>query len=575
MGKSAFAASFCKKLEKENRLLGAYFCRYTEQNESPSKIIKSWSAQCCERLCDSKAKNIFEKAFMEWNKIPDLDKPSSSDLFDLLLTNPLKEYSKLKTTSNQNTILPPMVLLIDALDEVSLKEREPLLKILSSKLQDLPDWVRVMITSRPEADIVSSFRRLNPIEILEDDPRHLEDIRLYVETKLRGIMNEDEVAEGVDLVVNRSEGRFIYVSNVIEEITKNKLIEHLSVQDLDYQLPEGLGGWYREFFVRMKSRNVGVDRFFEEVIFRVLKVIVSSKGPLSVKDVKNILNLEESHDNFHEQRLIDELHQIFPLRTLDNTSNTQYFTPFHKSVFDWLTDKNSSGSYGEGKVRDNFYISNEEGNALFVSYFRTILSKWIDEGDESFRPVSGSYFYQHGFDHLGSSVSIEDVIFGLDKLFVLEVVGSLLEEIGISEVLKVVGRYVGYLSSILSSQLQSQSQLQTQSKTKTRSQLKNNQKLEDLKKDLVELKLFYQLIELSSPGLKSREVDSIPFQFLCRLTPSQYNGNYNRLRRLHNECNDWRSVSEKGYWIKPLKNYLTGPGGALEKIIKMKEVSIE
>jgi hypothetical protein len=148
MGKSAFAATLSKRMKEEGRFLGAYFCRYTLTNESASKIVRSWAAQCCENLSTvsgSDAKEFFERAFVEWDQISEDEKPSSSDLFDLLLTTPLRQYSDQMVSLHQqqggSTALhyhPPMLLLIDALDEVLPSERKPLLHILSSKMQNLP-----------------------------------------------------------------------------------------------------------------------------------------------------------------------------------------------------------------------------------------------------------------------------------------------------------------------------------------------------------------------------------------------------------------------------------------------------
>jgi hypothetical protein len=536
MGKSAFAAALTKKLKDENLFLGAYFCQYTSSNESASKIIRSWAAQSCENLAavpgSFSAKGIFEQAFCEWDSISEGDKPSESELFEMLLTNPLREYAN-HTVSAQNHH-NPMVLLIDALDEVSSSNRDSLLHILSSKLQDLPPWVKVVVTSRPEADIVHAFARLKPTEIKEDDPRHSEDIRLFVESKLREVMDAEHLKSGIALFLERSEGRFIYVSSVIEEILKKSRLSKWSLSDLNNRLPEnGLIGWYREFFVRMKARDV---KYFEEVIFPVVKLIICSKGHLTLGDAKMILNHRLSVPE--EQRLIDELHQLFPLRSL-NPSQSQVFVPFHKSVFDWLTNEDWSGSYADGKPRDNFFISTEEGNQIFVDFFRTLfVSEWLDEGDLSRRPVPGSYFYRHAFDHFRDSSSPGDVLFGVDQLFRLRVLASLLEERGVREIIRVIRSFL--ISSSSSG-----------------------------------LSVLCQLLELSAPAFRMSpvDVDALPFQILARMTPSQSNDPSLRLQELHRECENWRSLSEKGYWLKPVRNYLASAGGSLEKIITLGEVS--
>jgi hypothetical protein len=523
MGKSAFAATLSKKLKEEKTFLGAYFCRHTVKNESPSKIIRSLAAQCCENLSSFQ---VFEKAFVVWSKIPEGEKPSASDLFDLLLTNPLVEYSKLMPTR-------PMVFLIDALDEVSLTEREPLLSILSSKIQSLPSWVKIVITSRPEPGIVKFLNRLSPFEIMEDDPRHLSDIRLFVSCQLREVMNEDELERGVELFVSRSEGRFIYVANMISEMLKNRL-SGWTLSDLDDRLPEcGMVGWYREFFLRMRTRD---EEFFDKNTFRVVRLLIGSREPLSVGDVKLFLKLDQSR----QELLVDDLRQLFPLRS---ANGSQVFVPFHKSVFDWLTKEEFSGPYHEGEVRDNFYISKEEANKQFVDYFQSLfVSEWLDGGDMSFRPPSGSYFYRHAFYHFldCSSNDVALFEFGVNQLFRMRVFAALLEEVGVHELIRILEKY-------LSSRFCFHDEHQRS-----------------------EVSILFQLVRLSSPGLNSRNLDSLPFQFLSRF-PSQID-DHSRLKQLSKELGGWQSLSDFGYWLKPLGNYLTPAGGSLDRIIKLQQV---
>jgi hypothetical protein len=545
MGKSAFAAALSKKMKEENRLLGTYFCQYNSSNETASKIIKSWAAQCCENLSNLSGpacvKTIFETAFYEWDKIPEGEKPSGSDLLEMLLTNPLGTYT-IQTAHRQVPLHPPMVLLIDALDEVVPNNRKPLLYILSSNLQYLPSWVKVIITSRPEADIVHSFARIKPREIKEDDSRHLGDMHHFVEYQLSKVMNEEELELGISLLMDRSKGRFIYVSKVITEILESQM-STWTLSDLIYRLPEnGLNGWYRDFFVRMKAQD---PKYFDELIFPVIKLIVCSKGSLTLGDVKPILKQHLS--NPEERRLINELQQLFPLRSISEPwtlNQSQFFIPFHKSLSDWLTDEKLSGSY-DYEPRDNFYISIEEGNQIFVDYFRTLFaSDWLIEGHRSNRPISGSYFYRHAFDHFHDSTSPLDKLFGISQLFRLQVLITFLKERGICEILRIMKSF------LISCPSQSQSQ---------------------------ELLLLCQIMELSAPAFQRKvvNIDALPFQILARVTFSQISHQNFQLQRLYCECENWQSSNEgKGYWLKPVRNYLTAAGCSIQKIITLNEVLI-
>jgi hypothetical protein len=76
-----------------------------------------------------------------------------------------------------------MILVIDALDEIGAvesKARSDVLVALVSCVDKLPVWVKVVVTSRPEADILSKFKKFRPFEIKADDPRHVDDLKQFI-----------------------------------------------------------------------------------------------------------------------------------------------------------------------------------------------------------------------------------------------------------------------------------------------------------------------------------------------------------------------------------------------------------
>jgi hypothetical protein len=134
------------------------------------------------------------------------------------------------------------------------------------------------------------------------------------------------------------------------------------------------------------------------------------------------------------------------------------------------------------------------------------------------------------------------VSFGASQLFRLRVLASVLEERGVGELIRVTRLFLTSPCSSMSP----------------------------------ELSLLCQLLELSAPAFHKEhvDVDALPFQILARVTPSQSNDpNLPHLSQLYGECESWRSVSERGYWLKPPRNYLTSAGGSLQRIITLKEVS--
>ena len=73
-----------------------------------------------------------------------------------LIIEPLQTYSSTAT----------LVILIDALDE--LTERSVFLKLLAKSVSKLPTWVKILVTSRPDADILEPFERIERRQIRSD-----------------------------------------------------------------------------------------------------------------------------------------------------------------------------------------------------------------------------------------------------------------------------------------------------------------------------------------------------------------------------------------------------------------------
>lgn len=92
----------------------------------------------------------------------------------------------------------PVVILVDALDEAEggCSIDNPLLRLLQDHVSRLPEWVRLIITSRPEAHIVRALRaKFMPLEIAQDDPRHLTDLRHMLTRHLEAHMDPTQVCE--------------------------------------------------------------------------------------------------------------------------------------------------------------------------------------------------------------------------------------------------------------------------------------------------------------------------------------------------------------------------------------------
>lgn len=156
--------------------------------------------------------------------------------FDLLIRRPLREVAAAGE-------LPPVLLLVDALDEALTHHTPPAILHLLQKSGDLPLQVRWVLTSRPEPRVTQALADL-PVEILDAaDPRHQADVRQYLCARV-GELEQTARAWGmgrdalVEHLGQRSEWNFLYLTSVWPDLAEGRIPS-------PEKLPVGLDGYYR------------------------------------------------------------------------------------------------------------------------------------------------------------------------------------------------------------------------------------------------------------------------------------------------------------------------------------------
>jgi len=153
--------------------VAAYFlCKHdSAERNDPRRVIATLAfrlaaqspviaAEYQRRMADAAVRSEMEGAVVG-------SKGDMGDAFRVLLADPLAAAFAVHPP------VRPLVILIDALDELDASStRAQLLDLVGRKLPTLPDCVRVIVTSRPESDIVASLKSLEPRELSNSDERH-------------------------------------------------------------------------------------------------------------------------------------------------------------------------------------------------------------------------------------------------------------------------------------------------------------------------------------------------------------------------------------------------------------------
>jgi WD40 repeat protein len=257
----------------------------------------------------------------------------------------------------------PWVLVIDALDEALPDVR----KMLRECHGELPPMVRLLITSRPDRDLVAWFRGALEIDASSEDNQR--DLRQYVGDRLHLLKEAGRIESASDIVdrfagrlVDASAGTFLYCAEVLDSIAAG----HRMVSDYTV-LPEGLGGVYAEFLGRNFPDPEGSA--YRE-LRAALEVALGAKQTVDDRFIGAVLDIDE--DDVADLR-----------RSLGSlmVSGIEWRF-FHKSFADWLGDGEAS-SYGVRRgrgVRRILKALDGAGGVLQKYGLRWRVAHLIDEG---------------------------------------------------------------------------------------------------------------------------------------------------------------------------------------------------
>ena len=113
------------------RVVAWHFCRHDNAEQSkPCALLRSLAAMLCARLQG-----------YALDEVPDATVTDPKELFAALFAAPLKRMEPPEK---------PLLIIIDALDELPKDSQKPLLAVIAGQLSQLPPWLRLFVTSREE-----------------------------------------------------------------------------------------------------------------------------------------------------------------------------------------------------------------------------------------------------------------------------------------------------------------------------------------------------------------------------------------------------------------------------------------
>ena len=302
IGKSVLSAKVCQDYSESKKLAACHFCDFkTSDCGNPSRILESLASQMCDNV-DGFRHKLTETLRRNHSR------DSLGNAFRVLLDEPLHALQRRE----------PMLIVVDGLDESKTDDKSELLELISDKFSDLPQWIKILITSRPELQVKKKLEHFHPFQIFPQDVNQEKDLKCFVEHHLP-ILDEDSK----NWLVSLCEGSFLYAYYMVKELNEIDVGVELNLSDY---APKGISGFYQKQFQRLRTGLRNLD----PGIFNIfLNVVAASRAPLPISILLKCMNIS-NEDYETRDTIINIMSEILPLH--DNC-----LTVYHKSLTDWLT----------------------------------------------------------------------------------------------------------------------------------------------------------------------------------------------------------------------------------------------
>ncbi len=348
VGKTAITSYLC---QHKREVAAFHLCQFGNFEKSdPRKCILSIAYQLSSQLPD------YQNRLNGLNLESLIPNSNSLTLFDTLVVQPL----------SNNFPAPDriIVVLIDALDEATKDGKNELASFLASEFTLTPAWLRLIITSRPDPEVLRPLQGYTPYQLDTSLSKNQADLRDYLVRELKPFADGEIIPDStIDFILERSEGLFLYVEHIRNELELGRL----SLDRLE-EFPKGLGGSYSKFFDR-QFPNIND---FKNLVRSPLEVISTSQEPLKVEMLASIFDWND----YQLAEFKQSIGSLFPV--IDGR-----IQPFHRSLTDWLTDPDKAG---------NFFVSITEGHKSLADHGWKLYLKSASELPD--------YFLRHLAEHL-------------------------------------------------------------------------------------------------------------------------------------------------------------------------------
>lgn len=256
------------------------------------------------------------------------------------------------------TIVGPIVIVVDALDESgNASRRRSLVSLLAKRVQDLPPNFRILVTSRPEGDIIPCFHDTAAVTLLRmddiDKASTEKDVELYVRSVLTpligsGDLSEEHCARLAKICQGLFQWAFVACAYIGEEQPGMTVLERYE-RLVEKGVGAGTSGLLDALYMEILSQVFPSENEVIVTRFKVaMGLVLACFEPLSITSLNRILRESAAPGQQFDVGII--LRFLGSLLSGVSTSSEEIH-PLHTSFSDFLTDATRSGPfYVEGSA---------------------------------------------------------------------------------------------------------------------------------------------------------------------------------------------------------------------------------
>ena len=380
-GKTAFVSNLlCSRSASpliHDRVAGYHFCMYSDKGtQNGAKFVENLA-------------NMIASNFAEYGEIILRNSLVRRVLQKNCAQAPDWCFQEGVLTPLKNLPHPPKetwYIVIDALDECSVDGQGEILKMLKSKLQRFPKWLKLITTSRNTSFITSYLDGMKILELKSKDHRNLEDIDTYSSLKIYtlkssllhglkayfSIKNNNSLNQQiVTSLKERVQGNFLFAKVLLDCLLETP--ERVSWTDQGF--PKTLDNIFQLNFERKFSSRESFRSSRE-----IFEILVAAYTPLSAEDIYYVLKLDDP-DLDYEYDLMPRLKEVSLF--LWDRSEKGLVRIYHSALSEWLTSESNKGNL--------FYVKKQKGHRRLAEYYLQQLKRTL----RALTPVEAFYLARH------------------------------------------------------------------------------------------------------------------------------------------------------------------------------------